>query len=47
MLSTVLSTDIVGSTERAAVLGDEAWTTALGARNRVVERHVVDYLKGW
>jgi class 3 adenylate cyclase len=40
VLSTVLFTDIVGSTERAAVLGDEAWTTALGAHNRVVERHV-------
>jgi class 3 adenylate cyclase len=40
VLSTVLFTDIVGSTERAAVLGDEAWTTALSAHNRVVERHV-------
>jgi class 3 adenylate cyclase len=41
VLSTVLFTDIVGSTERAAELGDGAWTTALGAHNRVVERHVV------
>ncbi|MET0756716.1 MAG: adenylate/guanylate cyclase domain-containing protein [Mycobacterium sp.] len=40
VLSTVLFTDIVGSTERATVLGDEAWTTALAAHNRVVERHV-------
>ena len=40
VLSTVLFTDIVGSTERAAVLGDEAWTTALATHNRVVERHV-------
>src|SRR6476619_4332415 len=40
VLSTVLFTDIVGSTERAAQLGDEAWTTALAAHNRVVERHV-------
>ena len=40
VLSTVLFTDIVGSTERAAALGDEAWTTALGAHDRVVERHV-------
>ena len=40
VLSTALFTDIVGSTERAAQLGDEAWTTALGAHNRVVERHV-------
>ena len=40
VLSTVLFTDIVGSTERAAALGDQAWTTALAAHNRVVERHV-------
>ena len=40
VLSTVLFTDIVGSTERAAVLGDEAWTTALLAHDRVVERLV-------
>jgi class 3 adenylate cyclase len=41
VLATVLFTDIVGSTERAAELGDEAWTAALGAHNRVVEQHVV------
>jgi len=40
VLSTVLFTDIVGSTERATQLGDMAWTTALAAHNRVVERHV-------
>jgi class 3 adenylate cyclase len=40
VLSTVLFTDIVGSTERAAALGDEAWTTALGAHNRLIEQHV-------
>jgi class 3 adenylate cyclase len=40
VLSTVLFTDIVGSTERAAALGDHAWTAALAAHNRVVERHV-------
>nr|WP_253851604.1 adenylate/guanylate cyclase domain-containing protein [Mycobacterium sp. 1423905.2] len=40
VLSTVLFTDIVGSTERAAVMGDNAWTAALAAYNRVVERHV-------
>lgn len=40
VLSTVLFTDIVGSTERAAQLGDEAWSTALAAHDRVVERHV-------
>jgi class 3 adenylate cyclase len=40
VLSTVLFTDIVGSTERAAQLGDEAWTTALATHNSVVDRHV-------
>ena len=41
VLATVLFTDIVGSTERAAELGDEVWTAALGAHNRVIEQHVV------
>lgn len=40
VLATVLFTDIVGSTQCAAVLGDEAWTRALIAHNRAVERHV-------
>src|ERR1700756_5284748 len=40
VLSTVLFTDIVGSTERAEALGDDAWTAALDAHNGVVERHV-------
>ncbi len=40
VLSTVLFTDIVGSTERAEALGDEAWTAALDAHNGVVERYV-------
>jgi class 3 adenylate cyclase len=40
VLSTVLFTDIVGSTERAEALGDKAWTTALDAHNDVVGRHV-------
>jgi class 3 adenylate cyclase/pimeloyl-ACP methyl ester carboxylesterase len=40
VLSTVLFTDIVGSTERAEALGDEAWTAALDAHNGVVQRHV-------
>lgn len=41
VLSTVLFTDIVGSTERAEALGDEAWTAALDAHNEVVEKYVV------
>lgn len=40
VLATVLFTDIVGSTQRAALVGDEAWAAALGEHNRVVERHV-------
>ena len=40
VLSTVLFTDIVGSTERAEALGDEAWTAALDVHNGVVERYV-------
>jgi class 3 adenylate cyclase len=40
VLSTVLFTDIVGSTERAAVLGDQAWSTVLDAHDRIVDRHV-------
>jgi class 3 adenylate cyclase len=43
VLSTVLFTDIVGSTELASRLGDDAWTTALAAHNRVVERHVTAF----
>lgn len=40
VLSTVLFTDIVGSTELAAALGDGEWTTLLAAHDRVVEREV-------
>src|ERR1700744_3336387 len=40
VLSTVLFTDIVGSTEHAEALGDEAWTAALDVHNEVVARHV-------
>ncbi|HTY28847.1 MAG TPA: adenylate/guanylate cyclase domain-containing protein, partial [Mycobacterium sp.] len=40
VLSTVLFTDIVGSTERATALGDQAWATVLDAHDRAVERHV-------
>lgn len=43
VLSTVLFTDIVGSTERAAAAGDDAWTSTLAAHNALVERHVASY----
>jgi class 3 adenylate cyclase len=42
VLSTVLFTDIVGSTERASAVGDDAWMATLGAHNRVIEREVAD-----
>ena len=38
-LSTVLFTDIVGSTEARNGFGDQAWAT-LDAHDRIVERHV-------
>jgi class 3 adenylate cyclase len=40
VLSTVLFTDIVGSTERAARVGDAAWTSDLAAHDNFVERHI-------
>lgn len=40
VLSTVLFTDIVGSTERAVELGDEAWSSILDAHDRTVAQHV-------
>lgn len=43
VLATVLFTDIVGSTERAAQLGDHAWTAALAAHDRIVERCVASW----
>ena len=39
-LATVVFTDIVGSTERAAELGDEAWLDVLDAANRICERQI-------
>ena len=39
-LATVLFTDIVGSTERAAELGDERWLDVLEAANRICETQV-------
>jgi hypothetical protein len=38
VLMTALFTDIVGSTEHAAHLGDERWKTLLGAHNREASR---------
>ena len=41
VLSTVLFTDIVESTQRATALGDQAWASVLDAHDRLVERHVI------
>ncbi len=43
VLSTVLFTDIVRSTERAATAGDEAWKITLAAHDALVERHVTSF----
>ena len=40
VLSTVMFTDIVGSTERAAAIGDAAWTSLLEAHDDLVRSHV-------
>ena len=40
VLATVLFTDIVGSTERAAALGDSGWRTLLGRHDAVVQRQI-------
>jgi class 3 adenylate cyclase/pimeloyl-ACP methyl ester carboxylesterase len=43
VLSTVLFTDIVGSSERAASLGDRAWRELLGNHHTVVRRELARY----
>ena len=40
VLTTILFTDIVGSTELAAKLGDRAWTELLGGHDELVARQV-------
>jgi pimeloyl-ACP methyl ester carboxylesterase len=40
VLATVLFTDIVGSTQRAAELGDQAWRELLGQHDRIALREV-------
>jgi class 3 adenylate cyclase len=40
VLATVLFTDIVGSTERAASLGDRAWRALLDTHNAIVRREL-------
>jgi hypothetical protein len=43
VLATVLFTDIVGSTERAAELGDQRWREVLDAHDRLAERQLARY----
>ena len=43
MLATVLFTDIVGSTEQAATLGDRSWKVLLENHDRAVERQLRRY----
>ena len=43
VLATVLFTDLVGSTERAAVLGDRRWRKVLEEHHRLVRRELVLY----
>ena len=40
ILTTVLFTDIVGSTERASALGDQAWRSLLDLHDRSVRREI-------
>jgi class 3 adenylate cyclase/alpha-beta hydrolase superfamily lysophospholipase len=40
ILTTLLFTDVVGSTERAAALGDQAWRSLLDAHDRTVRDHL-------
>jgi len=40
ILTTLLFTDIVGSTERAAAVGDQAWRSLLDAHDRTVRDHL-------
>jgi pimeloyl-ACP methyl ester carboxylesterase/DNA-binding CsgD family transcriptional regulator len=50
MLATILFTDIVGSTDRAAELGDRRWRELLGQYARLVERELArnrGRLVGW
>ena len=43
VLATVLFTDLVRSTERAASLGDEAWSTLLASHNESVRRELARF----
>jgi class 3 adenylate cyclase len=40
ILATLLFTDLVGSTEKAAALGDRGWRNVLDAHDRIQREHV-------
>jgi class 3 adenylate cyclase len=43
LLATVLFTDIVGSTERAAAMGDRPWSELLARHNEIVRAHLAEF----
>jgi class 3 adenylate cyclase len=43
ILTTILFTDIVGSTERAATLGDEAWRALLARHHALIRRRLAEF----
>ena len=43
MLATVLFSDIVGSTEQAAALGDRAWTARLEQHDQAIDRQLARF----
>jgi class 3 adenylate cyclase len=43
VLATVLFTDIVGSTQRAASMGDRAWRALLDSHDEITHRYVEQY----
>src|SRR5262245_4636656 len=43
MLATLLFTDVVGSTDRLAAIGDEAWRTALNRHDEAVRRQLARF----
>jgi class 3 adenylate cyclase len=47
VLATVLFTDIVGSTERAAAMGDSGWRSVLENHDRLVRREVERHRGRW
>jgi pimeloyl-ACP methyl ester carboxylesterase len=47
VLATILITDIVGSTERAADLGDDRWTTLLAEHDRTARQAVARFEGRW